>query len=282
MPNRKLIGAAAMTAALAAGGFAGAALGNPLTSGAQDGGSTTSTTAPATTGTDGAPKGGDHGPGRGFGLGGDLDVAAKALGISTDDLQAALKDGKSLADVAKAQGVDKQKVIDALVAAAEKQLDEAKAALPDRIADLVDGKVPAGGPGGFGGGHGGRGGPGGGFGRGQDLAVAAKAIGISEDDLRTALEDGKSIAEVAKAKGVSEQKVIDALVADAKAKLAEAVKSGKLTQAQADERSEDLADRTKDRVEDTHEGRPGHDGPDGAPPAAPPAEAPSTTAPGGN
>jgi len=275
MPNRKILGAAAMTAALAAGGIAGAALGNPITSGAQDGGSTTTTTAPAKTG--GAPKG-DHGPGRGFGGGADLDVAAKALGISADDLRKELQGGKSIADVAKAKGVDKQKVVDALVAAGEKQLADAKAKLPERVADLVDGKFPAGGPGGPGGfGGGGRGGPG----RGQDLAVAAKAIGVTEDALRADLQDGKTIADVAKAKGVSEQKVIDALVADAKAKLAAAVKSGKLTQAQADERSSKLADRIKDQVEETHPGgRGGHGGPGGERPDGPPADAPP--AEGGN
>ena len=53
-------------------------------------------------------------------------------------------------------------------------------------------------------------------------------------DLAKELCAGKTIAQVAKAHGVTTQKVIDALVADAKAKLAAAVKAGKLTQAQAD------------------------------------------------
>ena len=59
-------------------------------------------------------------------------------------------------------------------------------------------------------------------------------IGISETDLATQLRAGKTIAQIAKAHGVTTQKVIDALVADAKAKLAAAVKAGRLTQAQAD------------------------------------------------
>ena len=41
----------------------------------------------------------------------------------------------------------------------------------------------------------------------------ATALGISEADLQTALQAGKSIAQVATEKGVSVQKVIDALVA---------------------------------------------------------------------
>ncbi|CAN5409954.1 hypothetical protein BH10ACT1_BH10ACT1_18800 [soil metagenome] len=258
MTNRKIIGAAAMTAALAAGGLAGAVLGNPITSGAQDGGSTT-TTAPATTGQPGPPKGGPGG--RGFGGGMDLTVAAKALGVTEEELRSQLQDGKSLADVAKAEGVDKQKLIDALVTAGEKRLAEAKAALPDRVAELVDGTFPAPGPGG------GRGGPG--KGRGQDLAVAAKTLGVTEDELRTQLQDGKSLADVAKAEGVDEQKLIDALVAAEKDELAAAVKRGDLTQAQADERSADLAARIQDRVEDTHHDCPGRGGHGGGRPYAP-------------
>ena len=257
MPSRKVFGAAAMTAALAAGGIIGATVGYPSISGAQD--STTSTTVPATgtTSTDTAD-GHDFG-GRGFGGGMDLDVAAKALGVTTAELRTSLQAGKSLADVAKAEGVDKQKVIDALVADAGKRLDEAKAALPERIAGIVDGTFTGGGPGGMGdmvgmGGHGGRGGPG----RGEGLTAAAKVLGMTEDALRTELQAGKSLADVAKAKGVDKQKVIDALVADAKTRLAEAVKSGKLTQAEADTRAADMADHIAQEVDEVHQGRPGN------------------------
>jgi uncharacterized protein (DUF433 family) len=61
-----------------------------------------------------------------------------------------------------------------------------------------------------------------GFARGMSLEVAAEAIGISVDDLRSELEDGKTIAEVAEAHDVDVQDVIDALVANGKERLAEA------------------------------------------------------------
>lgn len=254
MPSRKVFGAAAMTAALAAGGILGATVGYPSISGAQDG--TTSTTVPATESTT-TDKADGHGfGGRGFGGGMDLDVAAKALGVTADELRTELKAGKSLADVAKAEGVDKQKVIDALVAAAETRLDEAKAALPERIAGIVDGTITGGGPGGMGdhGGRGGRGGPGG----GRHLTAAAEVLGMTEDALRTELQAGKSLADVAKAKGVDKQKVIDALVTEAKTRLAEAVKSGKLTQAEADTRAADMAAHIAEEVDEVHQGRPGN------------------------
>ena len=94
-----------------------------------------------------------------------------------------------------------------------------------------------------------------------DLSVAANAIGISEADLRTALESGQSIADVANAHGVDPQTVIDALVADAKAKLADAVTNGDLTQAQADARSADLEQDITDMV--NHAGLGGPGGPHG-------------------
>src|SRR6478752_1748379 len=135
MRKQKTIAAVAMTAALAGGALIGSTLGNPLASGAQENTSTT-TTAPKGSADQGSKPDGDRGFRGGGGV--DLEVAAKTLGLSTEELRTQLQDGKSLADIAKAQGVDKQKLIDALVAAGEKRLDEAKAALPDRVAEAVD------------------------------------------------------------------------------------------------------------------------------------------------
>jgi len=122
----------------------------------------------------------DHGPGHGRGPGGpgfgNLDAAAKALGMTADELRTALQGGKSLADVAKSKGVDPAKVVDALVAElkahldaevksgehTQAQADEILAQAKTRIEAFVNGTAPAGGPDGFGfgGGHG-HGGPGG-------------------------------------------------------------------------------------------------------------------------
>lgn len=86
-----------------------------------------------------------------------LQEAAAALGLDTDALREALRDGRSIADVAAEQGVDLQGVIDALVAAAEERLDEAvaegeidaeraaerRSALRDRITRLVEEDFPS-------------------------------------------------------------------------------------------------------------------------------------------
>jgi uncharacterized protein YidB (DUF937 family) len=96
------------------------------------------------------------------------------------------------------------------------------------------------------GGHGGRGEMGGRGGRGLDSA--AEALGITADELRTALQGGQTIAQVAESKGVDVQTVIDAMVADLKAHLDEEVAAGEHTQEEADQKLADATERITDSV----------------------------------
>jgi hypothetical protein len=73
--------------------------------------------------------------------------------------------------------------------------------------------------------------------------AVAEALGITEDELREAVQGGATIAEVAEANGVEVQTVIDALVADATAHLDEEVAEGDLTEEQATERKAELEER---------------------------------------
>jgi hypothetical protein len=63
-------------------------------------------------------------PGRDGGGMRNLDTAATVLGLSVQDLRTSLEGGKSLADVAAEKNVDKQRLIDELVQAAQTNLDE--------------------------------------------------------------------------------------------------------------------------------------------------------------
>ena len=92
----------------------------------------------------------------------------------------------------------------------------------------------------------GRGGPFGGF---WGLEAAADTIGIDETDLRDALRDGQTIAEVAEANGVEVQAVIDAMVAAAQARVDEAMEN-------ADERLADLEAKITDIVNEGFPARP--------------------------
>lgn len=177
--TRKLIGAAAFSVALAGGGIAGALLGSPVTSGAQE-----STTTTADDG-DGATE--VHVRHRGPGL----EAAATALGMTAEELQAQLEAGQTIAEVAAAEGVDVDTVIDAMVAEATEDIRE-------RITAVVNGEAPAGGRG-----H---------RGFGAKLETLTTVLGVTAEELHDALESGQSIADVAASEGVDVQTVIDALV----------------------------------------------------------------------
>ncbi len=94
----------------------------------------------------------------------------------------------------------------------------------------------------------------------DDLAVAAKAIGITEADLRTALQSGKTMADVANANNVDPQKVIDALVQDGLDELAADVTAGTITQAQADAAKTHVTEHATNMVNGTFRGGPGGPG----------------------
>jgi len=66
--------------------------------------------------------------------------------------------------------------------------------------------------------------------RAEALSAAAKAIGISESDLRDQVMSGTSMADVAKAHHVDPQKVIDAIVSLEKKRIDAAVKDGRIPQ----------------------------------------------------
>jgi hypothetical protein len=215
------------------------------------------------------PLGGLRGPGFGFGdpggpgpllkagISDSLAAAAKYLGLTESALRDQLNDGKSLADVAKAQSKDVNGLKDAILAAAKSALDKAVAdkdltqsqaddvynRLKDNIDDMVNGQLrfhdrgprlffkPF----------------------GADLSAAAKYLGLSESALRDQLQDGKSLADVAKAQSKSVDGLEQAILAAQKADLDKAVADKKLTQSQADR----IYDNLKDRIDDVVNGKPG-------------------------
>ena len=96
----------------------------------------------------------------------------------------------------------------------------------------------------------------GGHGGGRDLATAATALGMSEEDLRTALDaDGATLASVAQERGIATDTLVAALVDAARVRIAQEVTDGGLTQAEADERLADVEARITERVSSTGGGR---------------------------
>ena len=174
-----------------------------------------------------------------------LATASKVLGITEAELKTELEAGKSISDVAKAKNIDLAKVkaallaevkahIDAEVAAGEHTAAEGVAKLAEvtsRIDTmLTTAGLPAHGPHGEGG-KGGHEGKGGGKFMSATLATTLK---LTQEELKTQLHSGKSIADVAKAQSVDIADVKKVMTSDFTAHLAEEVTSGEHTQAEAD------------------------------------------------
>ena len=77
------------------------------------------------------------------------------------------------------------------------------------------------------------------------LGAAAKYLGMTPKELRTARQSGRSLAQIAASKGKSVDGLVAAIVAPAKARAAKAVSNGKLTQQRADELIARLTERVQ-------------------------------------
>lgn len=176
-------------------------------------------------------------------------IAGGGAAVGATQLRSPSEESQAVVNDAAAQlGVQPQALSNALKKALENRVDAAVAdgRLTKEQGDVLkqrieSGQAPLFGLGGGPGGHD----RGGHFG---DLDAAASYLGLTEDQLRTQLQSGKTLADVAKAQGKSVDGLIDALVAATKKDLDEAVADGRLTQAQADQILADMKQRITDRV----------------------------------
>ncbi len=83
---------------------------------------------------------------------------------------------------------------------------------------------------------------------GSHLATAAAVIGIEVDELREALAEGSTLAEVAEANGVATETLVSALVEDAYERIDQAVEDGKIDADQAETMKEHVAERIEEMV----------------------------------
>jgi hypothetical protein len=173
--------------------------------------------------------------------GGGAAVAADQLGSPKQENQAVLN------DAAQQLGVEPSALSAALKKALENRVDDAVAAgrLTKAQGDELKQRIESGdaplfaGPG-F---H--HHGPFGG------LDAAATYLGLTDAQLRTQLESGKSLADVAKAQNKSVDGLVQAIVDAAKKKLDAAVAAGRLTQSRADSILADLKSHATDFVNGT-------------------------------
>jgi hypothetical protein len=152
-----------------------------------------------------------------------------------------------IADAAKQLGIEPAKLSDALKKAQENRVDAAVAAgrLTKAEGDALKARIESGGlplvlGGPLHGLHRGMFGPG--------LDAAATYLGVTEAQLRTELESGKTLAQIATAHGKTAEGLVGALLDAAKQKLDSAVAAGRLSRADADSMLAGLKDRMTELV----------------------------------
>jgi uncharacterized protein (DUF433 family) len=188
-----------------------------------------------------------------------MEVIAEQLGMEVDELIDALRNGKTIEDLASEKGVSLEDIEEAILNSIKEKLDELVAdgkmtqeradAILERISEHI-GDMLAGehrmGPRQGGPRHGGRGAM---MRVGQEmLKVVAQTLGMEVDDLMAELRDGKTIADVAAEQGVSLDDIEAAILASIEAKLDQLVSDGKLTQEQADQILERVAEHIGDML----------------------------------
>lgn len=173
--------------------------------------------------------------------GGGAAVAATKLGSPEQESRAVVN------DAARQLGVSPERLTNALKTAMKNRIDEAVKAgrlseeEANRLKAGIDRRgVPMLGPGfhrerHFGFHH-------------HKLDAAAKYLGMTEAAIRNALEDGKTLAQLARDRNKTVDGLVDALVAESRKRIDQAVEDGRLTRAEANEFVEGLRARTTDLV----------------------------------
>lgn len=185
------------------------------------------------------------------------DAVTDTLGVTSEDLRAAMADGKSLADVAEDQGVAVSDLTAAITTEIEEKLEEAvtegkidedrAADMSDQLAERVDqmvnatvddmkermGARKA---------HRGEGRS---SAHGEELA---EFLGLSLEELQASRAEGQTLAELAEAQGVSEDDLVTFIMDGVQERMDEAVADGRIEADDAAERLADAEERVAEKV----------------------------------
>ncbi|MGZ4440278.1 MAG: hypothetical protein ACXVZN_07940 [Gaiellaceae bacterium] len=182
--------------------------------------------------------------------GGGVAVAASHAFGGSDQRQAVIN------DAAGRLGVTPSALQDAFKAALKDQVEAAVTAgtLTRAQADAIEARIVAGQALGLGGMGGGLRGPGGGGMHGilgPSLDAATGYLGLTQAQIRTQLQSGKTLAQIATAQGKTAAGLVDALVTAETAQLDKAVQAGKLSSTQEQQILANLKQRVTDMVNGT-------------------------------
>lgn len=184
--------------------------------------------------------------------------------------RAAMKEGKTLAAIAKEQGVSEQSLQNFLTEQMTQRLDEGvktgkltaekaekiKADMPARVAAMINGQGPM------------HMGPGHMRGHAFDNSELLALLKMDAATFKTERQAGKTLVAIANEQGVSEQELKDFLVAQMTQRLDEGVKAGKLTVEKADKMKEKMEQRVDNMINSKghmHKGHGPKPGPEGQP-----------------
>lgn len=147
-----------------------------------------------------------------------LDDLAEFLGLKPEELKSALRSGKSLAQVAKEQGKNREDLKNYLMAQATPRISARIDRLIDRPGLLEQGHRKAG------------------HSRimRQEWAEVARYLGLTPEQLAIERQSGKSLADIARTRGKSSDDLKSFLLGRINARLDEAVKEGRLTREKAE------------------------------------------------
>jgi hypothetical protein len=82
----------------------------------------------------------------------------------------------------------------------------------------------------------------------------AEFLGISQEDLQAARQSGKSLVQIAAEKGKSEQQLVDYVIGQRSDWLDQMVSDGRITQEQADQRTQQMTEQVKENLSRTEVG----------------------------
>jgi len=171
------------------------------------------------------------------------------LKLDEQSFRAQMKEGKSLAAIAKQQGVSEKKLKDFMVQEMSQRIDEGvkagriqqdkatqmKANMEKRVSDMINGKGPMQG-------HG----P-----KGHARFDNTKLLGLlklDEQSFRAQMKEGKSLAAIAKQQGVSEQELKNFMMQEMSQRIDEGVKAGRIQQDKATQMKANMEKRVSDMI----------------------------------
>ncbi|MCX7781877.1 MAG: hypothetical protein N2491_13420 [Negativicutes bacterium] len=162
------------------------------------------------------------------GFHGDNKALVEFLKLDEQSFKAARQQGKTLAQIAKEQGIAEQDLKDFLV----KQMT---ANIEQRVTDMINGKAPMRG-------HGPKGhAP---FASSQVLEL----LKLDKETLKTEMKNGKTLATIAQEQGVSEQELKDVLVKEMNRRIEEGVKAGRIPVDKAEQMQRNAEQRVADMI----------------------------------